>query len=245
MRYVSKFKSSNTEKVDDAILNTLIRGELNKFSAANYDDIKDFMCQILDSGKTDFLKHFMLLVFQKAATEEFFCPLYAKLLSELSSKYNILLEEMAILLDEYINVFKEVDETAEENYDEFVKRNYEKKYRLGYSQFLTELIQYNIIEPGMFMKTLELIINQIDTTVQKDDYARVMEEYADCLVRIMKALSKCSSDGENQIANLRMQIKDTFLEKLRLYTVRNAEWKSLSNKARFTFLDVCESIEKF
>ena len=39
----------------------------------------------------------MMLVFKKAASEEVFCSLYARLISNLSGKYPQLLSEMKIL----------------------------------------------------------------------------------------------------------------------------------------------------
>ena len=92
------------------------------------------------------MKCFMKLVFEKAACEEVFCPLYAKLLSELSAKYPVLLTEMANLYSVYMSIFEEVPENKAENYNEVCKQNVEKKYRRGYSQFLAELIKHDVID---------------------------------------------------------------------------------------------------
>lgn len=241
-RYISKFKSATEEKIDDKILNTIILGKLNKFSAGNYDDIKDFLCQILDSGQIDFLKHFMLLVFQKAAAEEFFCPLYAKLLSELSSKYTILLTEMATLYGEYVQIFEEIDESSAADYDDFVKRTEQKKYRLGYSQFLAELIKHGTVNIELFMKTVQTICKQLIQTAKKDDSIRIVEEYADCLSRIMKAIQ--SSTANDSLELIRKEIcKD--VECLQPYTKKDPANKSLSNKARFALMDIYDIATKF
>ena len=242
IRYVSKFKSGTEEKVDDTILNTIILGKLNKFSVGNYDDIKDFLCQILDSGQTDFLKHFMLLVFQKAAAEEFFCPLYAKLLSELSSKYTILLTEMATLYGEYIQIFEEIDESSAADYNDFVKRTEQKKYRLGYSQFLAELIKHGTVNTDFFMKTVKTICKQLTQAAKKDDSTRIVEEYADCLSRIMKAIQ--TSTATESIKLIRKEIcADAII--LEPFIKKDPANKSLSNKGRFALLDIYEAITKF
>ena len=70
-KYVSRFKK--TGEADDAVL-MLIQDKLNKFSPRIYKEVFEFLCQILDSGKTHFLKDFMKFVFQKATREETFCP---------------------------------------------------------------------------------------------------------------------------------------------------------------------------
>ena len=104
IKYVSKYKNSEAQ-VKDTILNTIILSKLNKFSTSTYEEIRDFLYQILGSSGTkeseEFVKEFMNLVFKKAASEEIFCPLYAKLLGEISEKFPIILVEMNKLHENY------------------------------------------------------------------------------------------------------------------------------------------------
>ena len=250
-RYVSKFKK-NSEKVEDTILNTILLGKLNKFSELNYDEIKEFITHIIDSGQNEMIKCFMKLVFEKAASEEVFCPLYAKLLSELSSRYPILLTEMNNLYSVYMQIFEEVSETKAENYNEVCKQNVEKKYRRGYSQFLAELIKHNVIDNVLFTKTINKIINQIKNNIKIKESTKLVEEYADCLMKIMKAIQKDTSrsddsdnESENMIETIRNTLKNDTMTYIQVLTMRNTDNLGLSNKARFTFLDIYEGIQKF
>lgn len=257
-KYVSKFKKSS-DKVEDTILNTIILGKLNKFSEQNYDEIKEFITHIIDSGQTDMIKCFMKLVFEKAASEEMFCPLYAKLLSELSARYPVLLTEMANLYSVYMAIFEEVSESDAENYNEVCKRNVEKKYRRGYSQFLAELIKHNVIDKDVFIKTINTIISQVENNNKNKDSVKLIEEYADCLMRIMKAIredvvddsddSDSDSDDdeetENKVIVIRETIKGEVSSRIHPLTVRNPDCAGISNKARFTFLDIYEGIQSF
>ena len=256
-KYVSKFKKS-AEKVEDTILNTIILGKLNKFSEQNYPEIKEFITHIIDSGQTDMIKCFMKLVFEKAASEEMFCPLYAKLLSELSARYPVLLTEMANLYSEYMEIFEEVVESSAENYNEICKRNVEKKYRRGYSQFLAELIKHAVVDTETFMKIVTKIITQVENNMLKKEASKVNEEYADCLMKIMKAIQKDDTsvvydtesdsddeDSQNKIEDIRQTLKGDVSARIKPLTARNPENIGLSNKARFTFLDIFEGIQKF
>jgi hypothetical protein len=250
-KYVSKFKK-NSEKVEDTILNTILLGKLNKFSELNYDEIKEFITHIIDSGQTEMIKCFMKLVFEKAASEEVFCPLYAKLLSELSSRYPVLLTEMNNLYSVYMQIFEEVSDTKAENYNEVCKQNVEKKYRRGYSQFLAELIKHNVIDNELFMKTINKILAQIENNIKTKESTKLVEEYADCLMKIMKAIqteSDKSDDSDNEsetmIEEIRSTLKNDTIKCIYPLTVRNTENVGLSNKARFTFLDIYEGIQKF
>ena len=240
-KYVSKFKKASTS-VDDTILNTILLGKLNKFSEKNYNDIKEFITHIIDNGETDMIKCFMKLVFEKAASEETFCPLYAKLLSELSEKYPILLSEMDNLYSQYMEIFDEVPEVATENYNEFCKRNVVKKYRRGYSQFLAELIKYNIIEVDIFIKIINKIIIQIEINCSNKDSVKLNEELSDCLMKITKAIK---SDMGGKIKQIRDVLKIDISKRIQPLTLKIDGNIGMSNKARFTVLDMYESIQKF
>lgn len=249
-KYVSKFKKSS-DKVEDTILNTILLGKLNKFSPSNYNDIKEFIIQIISDGQTEMIKCFMKLVFEKAASEEIYCPLYAKLLSELSSHYPVLLTEMANLYSQYMLIFDEVNDGTNENYNELCQRNIEKKYRRGYSQFLAELIKHNVIDTDVFIKTINKIITQVELNQTLKDSVKLNEEFADCLMKIMKAIQSTSTDDEDDEKNesdssrIRSIIKEQLITRIHTLTVRNPDNIGLSNKARFTFLDIYEGIQKF
>ena len=252
-KYISKFKKT-CDNVEDTILNTILLGKLNKFSEQNYHEIKEFITHIIDNGQTDMIKCFMKLVFEKAASEEMFCPLYAKLLSELSAQYPVLLTEMANLYSVYMAIFEEV-ETSAENYNEVCKRNVEKKYRRGYSQFLAELIKHDVIDKDVFIKTINKIITQIENNLAKKESTKIIEEYADCLNKIMRAIREdiiddsMSADSDDsakeKIEAIRTLLKEEMAGRIQPLSVRTVENVGLSNKARFTFLDIYEGIQKF
>jgi hypothetical protein len=258
-KYVSRFRKA-TDKVEDTILNKIILGKLNKFSPSNYNEIKEFITHIIDNGETEMIKCFMKLVFEKAASEEMYCPLYAKLLSELSARYPVLLVEMANLYKQYMLIFEEVVGDNDETYNEMCKRNVEKKYRRGYSQFLAELIKNNVIDTDTFVKTINTILQQVEMNRTVKDSTKLIEELADCLMKIIKAIkfeSKAADQNEDdedeekeessltKMNVIRCILKEDIVFTIQPLTERNLENAGLSNKARFTFLDIYENIQKY
>jgi NCAIR mutase (PurE)-related protein len=182
----------------------------------------------------------MKLVFEKAASEEVFCPLYAKLLSELSEDYPVLLTEMANLYSQYMEIFEEVPEHQTETYQEMCKRNVEKKYRRGYSQFLAELIKHNVVDQDTFMKIITTIIRQVEVNLSNKESTKLIEELADCFMKIVKAIRVQDRSEEDTLHVIRQILKNEFSERIKPFT---ASQSGLSNKARFTFLDIYESIQ--
>jgi len=238
-KYVSKFKK--TENLDNTILNTIINGKLNTFSPTNYNDIKCFLEQILDSGETDFLKDFMLLVFKKAAAEEIYCPHYARLLSELSKSYPILNDEMLKLQQTFMGIFDEVEEmsVAKEDYAAFLERNKQKIFRLGYSQFLAELSRNGVLSSTIILATLNKLLDQICIFGQKSDNNKLIEEYCDCLLRMIKIFEKVQSGSYlgSLKTDIHLNMNDRISEILKN---SSANYPSISKKAKFSLMDISD-----
>ena len=143
----------------------------------NYEEVKQFLKQIIDSDDTIFLKEFMKLVFRKAASEQMYCPLYARLICELSSQYTSLQKEFESLYKDYLNIFEDIDESKCPDYETFVKRNREKMYRLGYSQFLAELISKGVLQSDDLIMLFSKIFEQISNASRESkDKAIIIDE---------------------------------------------------------------------
>ena len=150
-------------------------------------------------------------------------------------------------------IFEEVPEAKAENYNEVCKQNVEKKYRRGYSQFLAELIKHNVIDKDIFLKTITTIIGQVESNLKIKESTKLIEEYADCLIRVVRAIKEDveddteDSDDEktNNIEFIRVTVKKDVISRIQPLTLRNPDSIGLSTKARFTFLDIYESIQKF
>lgn len=240
-RYVSKFTNVSSP-VEDKILNQVILNKLNKFSQANYQEVKEFLQQILDSNESDFLRDFMRLVFNKAACEPTFCPLYARIISELSVTYTSLLTELESLYSEYLRIFEEVSESQCTEYDQFVQRNREKMHRLGYSQFLGELTSIGILKKDQISKLYTKIFEQIkEQATLGETKQQLVEEYVDCLLRMSKSFQKGNSikliELRKNLAIIYEPIMQDILEK------RDTKYPGLSKKASFGLMD-CVDIFK-
>ncbi len=234
-QYVSKFTNAEAA-VEDKILNKVIMNKLNKFSQANYDEVKSFLQQILNSNETDFLKDFMLLVFKKAANEPVFCPLYARMISELSQQYPILRAEMEELYTKYISIFEEVSEEECTDYEQFVQRNREKFQRLGYSQFLAELCRLGILEQSQLQTLYETLLTQIKLHAGKGEVRqKLVDEYVDCLLQMTRAFQK----GLNlKVNTLRIEIGkvcEPIMEDI--LARRTSDFPGMTKKASFGIMD--------
>jgi len=233
-RYVSKFK--NTESpVEDKILNQVILNKLNKFSVANYDEIKIFLQQILDSDEKEFLQSFMLLVFKKAAAEPTFCGLYARMISELSIQYKTLRDELEILYNEYLTIFEEVSEEEIKNYEAYVQKNREKIHRLGYSQFLAELTSLGVLEQEQVERLFITVLKQIRIHGVGESKQQLIDEYIDCLLRMTRAFQKKQSP---KLLAIRQGLGKICEESMtEILANRSTQFPGITKKSSFALMD--------
>lgn len=225
-RYVSRFHNGS-KKGDDQILNTIILNKLNVFSVKTYEDVKQFLFQILGSDQKDFIREFTWLVFRKAAAEEKFCPLFAKLLSEIQKEYPVILEEMRNLHTTYLDIWDISDKP-----DSAVDR----RCRLGYSQFLAELTALGVLDSDMMKRTLETLKECIADCLSEKCHTETVEEYMDCLRQL------CGSKIPKPI---RQMIRDILLEDLDSWiNASKSAVPGLSSKSRFACMDLKDFLIK-
>ena len=250
-RYQSRFKSTS-EDIEEKILNRIIRLKLNKFGPTTYTDIRDFLFQILgqetvateedgavkaeEDQVAEFVKDFMLMVFKKAASEQIYCPLYAKLLSEIGSKHSVIFEEMNRLYTNYMEIFEEADVNVQaEGKDAFEKKVAEKKYRHGYSQFIAELTLLEVLSVDSLALTFHTLFTQIDKHSSLEERKPLVDEYVDCLLRMSRVMKdKYSPFFRSMRGKIYEQNKETLQ---RLIAMKDG-YMSLTPKSRFLLMDV-------
>jgi hypothetical protein len=187
-RYVSSIVSD--KKVEDRIIGH-IRSKLNKFSTNNYDSVKSFLEQIMDSGETDFLTEFMDMLFTKAAAEDMFCELYSRLLSELTQKFPHLVSEISKIYSNFIAIFQEardVPDQSSADYKKFLDAQQRKKFRNGYSHFLAEIYNRNLLPQDAIEVTIKIILESLSVTEKDANNTLLVEEYLTSLHKIISTI---------------------------------------------------------
>jgi hypothetical protein len=229
-RYQSRFTSGGD--LNDKILHSVIGNKLNAFTPLTYNDTRDFIYQIMDSGETEFIKDFIEKVFAKATVEELYCALFAKLIAEIAHKYPVMYDEMRRYHSEFLKVFDDVQE-GEASSDKTIKQ---RLYRLGYGQFISELASLNAIEKGQLLAMVEKVMEKIWILTAQESKVKTVEEFIDCLVRLTKSLSgKSPKFFEEVKADIRARI----LENATGLIEKSAGPRpSLSSKARFGLMDL-------
>ena len=231
-RYQSRFKA--TGNIEDKILNTVIGNKLNAFTPLTYNDTRDFIYQIIDSGEREFTRDFIVKVFAKATTEDLYCALFAKLIAEIAHKYPVIYEEMDKYHSEFLSVFEDVKEDAETDYAVLVKQ---KQYRMGYGQFIAELAGLNALEKHQLMSMVTKIGDNIWALSAAENKVKTVEEFIDCLVRLTAGLRDRSPAFFKSVKGELVKILG---EKISTLIARSSPFPSLSKKGGFGLMDLKE-----
>jgi hypothetical protein len=225
-RYVSKFHNGG-KTGDDKILNTVILNKLNVFSVKTYDNVKQFLFQILGSDQKEFIREFTWLVFRKAAAEDKFCGLFAKLLSEIKQEYPVIMEEMQKLHTTYLDIW-----TVTDGKEQVVDR----RCRLGYSQFLAELTALGILDLDSMKLTLQTLKSCIIECLSNSDYITTIEEYMECLRQLC---------GTRVPKDIKFMIRELLISDLESWIAEPRDSvPGLSNKSRFACMDLRDLLVK-
>jgi hypothetical protein len=228
-RYQSHFSSNGN--LEDKILNEVIGNKLNSFTPKTYDDTRDFIYQIIDSGETGFIRDFVEKVFLKATIEELYCGLFAKLIAEIAHKYPVMYEEINRYHKEFLNVFKDVDEnTSEENKEKNIQK---RQHRMGYGHFISELASLNALTKEQLLAMVQKVNDSLMEQAILPDRTKTVEEFIDCLTRLTQSLRDRSprffSAIKGDLYNVLKDMMNGFIDKRPV---------SVSTKARFGLMDL-------
>ena len=231
-RYQSKFKQEG--EMNGKILNNILGNKLNSFTKLTYNDTRDFIYQIMDSGETEFIRDFIEKVFFKATLEDLYCALFAQLIAEIAHRYPVMYEEMNKYHSEFLKVFDTVEENSGNSDSNTLAK--QRQYRLGYGQFISELAGQNALDKEQLIFIMCKLMENIWNFSAESEKINSVEESIDCLVRLSKSLSKRSPDF---FKDVKEKVAARILENLTKLIQRTAgERPSLTSKARFALMDL-------
>jgi hypothetical protein len=237
---VAKFSSAGVKAMDveDRML-ARVKGKINKIGHSTYDATKVFMEQILTSDDTEFLDELMKYVFQKAATESTFCPLYARLIHELADEFTHFRTVMVNLFRDYTAIFSEVaaaPDPGTESYKAFVEAQERKKFRRGYSQFVAELVKMGEVDKTAFATLIQQVVTVLETIHTDSENALLCEEYIDCLANMCK-----SASGILREAPWAPEVKSRLAA---LIAKPKPSAPGFTNKGRFALMDLVDAANR-
>jgi hypothetical protein len=153
----------------------LAKGELNsilnKITLKNFDSLSEKILSQIDDSKI--LAEFVVNnIFKKAVVQPTYCVGYVKLIKLLGEKGFDIGIITTNKCDQYSELLKKEDSMTDKedlNYDEFCELMSEKKYKVGYSQFIGELFNNELIDYHTFVKNIFAFFNSLELMLNKEN----------------------------------------------------------------------------
>jgi hypothetical protein len=237
-------RSFQTTKLEDkvgidATIDT-IRSHLNKMTDKNYIDMRNKIIDIIDNiiaakASDDDMSRVSTIIFEIASTNRFFSKIYAELYSELLFKYS----EMNTVFENSLNKFTELFDLIEYvestvDYDRFCQINKDNEKRKALSAFFINLMNNNIVTKEKIVEITRNLLSQLHMNISLDNKKNEVDELTENIALLYKKdlydeVSYEPIDG--------MTINDLISK---LACSKAKDYKSLTNKAVFKFMDLIE-----
>jgi hypothetical protein len=217
-----------------------IRFLLNKLTDKNYDDISLKIIDEIDKineNNNDEMMRIGTIIFEIASANRFYSKMYADLYSNLISKY----DTMKFVFEKSFNHFMELFNVIEYvepsiNYDEFCKINKDNEKRKSLSTFFINLMNHGIIQKESIVNIVRNLLCQVYNYVNVENKKNEVDEMTE---NIAILYDKDLFETDNYDYEL--------IENKKIYDIiyilahsKTKDFKSLTNKSIFKFMDMIE-----
>ena len=240
------YKSINSEtKTGIALHIDSIRSYLNKLSDKNVTDITNKIIELIDQiindsevddeTKNDELSNVSKIIFNIASTNRFYSAIYADVYSQLVTKYDVIRLTFETNLNMFLDLFNNIVYVdASVDYDKFCKINKDNEKRKALSTFFVNLMNKNIISKEKIIEITKTLAVLLYNYVSEDDRKNEVNEIAENLFILYN--KKYDSDYNTVIIG--DEPINSFIK--RLSKSKITDYKGLSNKTIFKFMDLME-----
>lgn len=220
-----------------------VRAYLNKLTDKNYIDMRNKIIEILDkliaeNITADDMSRFSSIIFEIASNNRFYSKMYAELYSDLSSKYEMLMDTFETnfrTFTDLFNIIEYVDPAT--NYDRFCEINKTNEKRKSLASFYLNLMANGVIPKIQIIKIIRNLLAQIYTNIAIEDKKNVVEELTET-VGILYKKELCDEFTKDDYELIDGHTISEAVKRIANSKVK--DFKSLTNKSLFKFMDLIE-----
>jgi len=222
-----------------------IRLYLNKLTDKTFLDLREKIINYLDeiySDNTltaDDSDKISCVIYDLSTTNKFYSKIFADLFAELANTYSPVKE---IFESKYANIDEQYSNITygdpDVNYDEFCNCNKVNEKRKALSMFLVNLAQNGYIKASEIVQLLSKLLNIVTQNQSNSEFKNQNNELVENIAILFDStvLSMFEESTDN-IGNTISVISNKITE---LSTYKSKDFKGLSNKSIFKFMDLAE-----
>jgi hypothetical protein len=219
-----------------------IRSFINKMTDKNYIDMRNKIVEIIDkivteNSETD-LSNIGTNIFEVASSNRYYSKIYADLYSDLSQKYDFIREKYQENLKQFISLFTNIEYVdPNENYDRFCEINKINEKRKSLATFYINLMNNGIISETEIMQITRNLLADVYKFISVENKKNEVEELTETVALLYKKELYKEDEGDAY-----EQIEGYTISEIieRIANSKIKDYKSLTNKALFKFMDLID-----
>jgi hypothetical protein len=219
-----------------------VRSFINKMTDKNYIDMRNKIIEIIDkivseNSETD-VSVIGTNIFEVASSNRYYSKIYADLYTDLSEKYEFIREKYQENLKQFIGLFNNIEYVdPNENYDRFCEINKINEKRKSLATFYINLMNNGIITKAEIMLITRNLLADVYKFISLENKKNEVEELTETVALLYKKELYEHDDGKNY-----EQIEGYTISEIieRIANSKVKDYKSLTNKALFKFMDLID-----
>lgn len=235
----STFKATQIEKKEgnEKTMND-IRVCLNKISNKNYDVQRDAIIEHIrtivdENSSTVELQKISSSIFDIASTNKFYSDLYADLYKELIAVFSCFQESIDRLIERYMTGMLSIQYVnPDTNYDKFCDNNKANDQRKALAVFIMNLVKKEVFGSVVAIDIIVRLQGMVMEYISTEDKTNEVDEITENLFLLIT---------NGKIDDTWANIVDTTK---RMSMLKAKEYKSLSSRAVFKYMDIMDQITK-
>ena len=219
-----------------------IRLFINKMTDKNYIDMRNKIIEVIDKivseiSETD-LTNIGTNIFEVASSNRYYSKIYADLYTDLSQQYDFIREKYQENLKQFIGLFTNIEYVdPNENYDRFCEINKINEKRKSLATFYINLMNNGIISKSEIMQITRNLLADVYKFISLENKKNEVEELTETVALLYKKELYEDDDGD-EYEQIEGYTISEIIEKIANSKVK--DYKSLTNKALFKFMDLID-----
>lgn len=216
-----------------------IRAVINKLTDKNYVEQRNKIVEIIDRLVSDNLDADLSSIgtniFDIASSNRYYSKIYADLYAYLSNRFEFIKTKYEDNFKKFMDLFNNIEYVdPNENYDKFCEINKTNEKRKSLATFYMNLMFLGIIQKNEISVIMCNLLTKIYEFISIDDKKNEVEELTETIAILYKK-DLYEKDEDNTIEGYTI---NEIVEKIANSKVK--DYKSLSNKSLFKFMDLIE-----
>jgi hypothetical protein len=235
--------ASAEEKSDFDLEIENIRLQLNKLTDKNYVDILNKIFDsinklITNNTSSEEMSKLSTIIFELATNNRFYSKIYADLYSELITKYKEIKDTFEKNFNSFTELFANIEYIdANVNYDKFCENNKKNEKRRSLAAFYVNLMTNNVISKVQLMTITRDLLAQIYEFISIENKKNEVDELTETISILYKKEIYEDDEGDDY-EQINGYTINEIIERIAASKVK--DYKSLTNKSLFKFMDLIE-----